>query len=256
MPRLIQHQMIAASTQLLYAFLVDLGIQFVFYIISASLKTEKFYDVSGMLTYISIVVTLLVTSSQQSPLAARQIILAAMTLFWTLRLGVFLFIRVLGHKDARFDELKLSFVKFSVPWVLQVAWIFLTALPVYIIIANPGYSQRNLIASDIVGIILWVGGLIIEITADVQKQNFKKIHPNDFVFTGIWAYSRYANYFGEVTLWFGVFVIACAGVVEDWQWVMVISPVFVTFLIVCISGVALSEVNAQKRYGYRISFND
>jgi steroid 5-alpha reductase family enzyme len=54
-------------------------------------------------------------------------------------------------------------------------------------------------------------------------QVFKKDHPKDFVQSGIWAWSRYANYFGEVTLWYGIFILAGAGVVESWQWVMVFS---------------------------------
>lgn len=244
----------STTSGLLTAFLIDIGIQFVFYLISASLKTERFYDVSAMLTYVSIISTLLGISNSNSPLSSRQIILGLFGLLWTTRLGIFLFIRVLSHRDARFDELKKSFAAFAVPWIAQVVWIYLSPLGIYVVISNRGADQSGLIWSDIIGIIVFIFGFCVETLADYQKQVFKTANPKDFITSGIWAYSRYANYFGEVVLWYGIFILAAAGVAEPWQWIIVLSPLFVTLLLVKGSGVALSEKGAQSRYGDREDF--
>ncbi|KAJ3116430.1 hypothetical protein HDU96_009687 [Phlyctochytrium bullatum] len=257
----------SVGSSLLTTFLVDFGIQLVFYVISAALATEILYDLSGALTYATCVLVALLWRRDNtfdpavpnpiSSLSPRQIIVTVLVLAWCARLGGFLFLRVLRTPDKRFDDLKSNFVKFSIPWILQVMWIFLTALAAFIVLANhpvpkkgnPSSTQPAFQWSDYVGLAIWLFGFIFETTADTQKQIFKNKHPRDFIRTGVWRYSRYANYFGEVTLWFGMFVLCAAGFVEPWQWVAVISPVFVFCLIYFISGVALLEASSEKRYG-------
>lgn len=256
-----------STSSLLLAFLIDFGMQFAFYIVSAIMKTEVLYDFSGFLTYTAIVITLMSTTgtgiwstgtgTANGPvggLAVRQFLLGTFVLVWTARLGIFLFIRVLSRKDDRFDELKTDPIKFAVPWFLQVVWIFISPLSVYVVLGNPASSQSSLIWSDYIGILVFIFGFSVETIADYQKQVFKKTNPRDFIQSGIWKYSRYANYFGEVVLWYGIFILSCAGVIESWQWVIVISPLFVNFLLYFGSGVALSEAGAQKRYGARQDF--
>jgi steroid 5-alpha reductase family enzyme len=86
--------------QIFLAFLIDVGIQLVFFAISAALKTEKYYDVSASLTYTSIIISLAMVSNSYSQLNARQILLSIFVLIWTIRLGFFLFKRVLSVKDS------------------------------------------------------------------------------------------------------------------------------------------------------------
>jgi steroid 5-alpha reductase family enzyme len=245
----------AVTSSLLLTFIIDFGIQFLFYIYSALSKTEKLYDLSGSLTYQACaLVALLVRADPDTiqTLSARQIIAAAGVLIWSLRLGIFLFIRVLRTEDKRFDQLKVNPLKFAVPWFLQVIWIYLTALPVWIILGNPGINSRSdLFWADILGIIIWTFGFTVEVIADTQKFIFKNKHPNDFISTGIWRYSRYANYFGEIVLWIGMFVLCTGGFVESWQWIAIISPLFVAFLITQVSGIPLLEKSSESRYGSR-----
>ena len=145
-----------------------------------------------------------------------------------------------------------------------VVWIFITPLPVYFVLANQG-QQRSLIWTDYIGIIIFLFGFAVESIADYQKQVFKKTNPRDFISTGtflyilikqigIYVYSRYPNYFGEVTLWYGLFILSIGGFVQDWQWFTLASPIFVNWLLVFGSGVALSEQGQQKRYGNREDF--
>lgn len=251
-----------STNSLLLAFLIDIGIQFAFYIVSAVLKSELFYDFSGFLTYSAIIITLMsLTATTSEPLsgpvgglAVRQFLLGLFVLIWTARLGIFLFIRVLSRKDERFDEFKNDPIKFAIPWLAQIVWIFISPLGPYIVIGNPASSQQQLIWSDYIGIIVFLFGFAVEAIADVQKQIFKKANPRDFISTGIWRYSRYANYFGEVVLWYGLFILSAGGIVEPWQWIIVISPIFVNLLLYYGSGVALSEMGAHKRYGHREDF--
>ncbi|KAJ3101555.1 hypothetical protein HDU97_001304 [Phlyctochytrium planicorne] len=252
----------SVGSSLLTTFLVDFGIQLVFYIISAALKTEILYDLSGALTYASCVIVGLLWRREQDDgtpngignLAVRQILVSVLVLLWCARLGGFLFVRVLRTPDKRFEDLKQNFAKFSIPWVLQVVWIFLTAFAVFVVIGNPSSTQQSLIWSDYIGLAIFAFGFIFETTADFQKQIFKNANPRDFIQTGVWRYSRYANYFGEVTLWVGMFILCAAGFVESWQWVTIISPIFVFCLIYFVSGVPLLEKSSQERYGSRPDF--
>ncbi|KAJ3258200.1 hypothetical protein HK103_004018 [Boothiomyces macroporosus] len=241
-----------ATSSIILTLIIDAGIQVFFYLISAALKTEKLYDLAGSLTYITCVIVAM--ANRNDGIAARQLIMGIFTLVWALRLGSYLFMRVLKHSDSRFADLKKSPIKFAIPWFLQIVWIYLTALPVFIILGNPSNSQQGLIWSDIVGIVLWAIGFLMEAVADAQKNKFKKEHPRDFITTGLFKYTRYPNYFGEVLLWFGMWVISCAGVAENWQWVSVVSPVFVYLLLVHGSGVALSEKGQKERYGERLDY--
>ncbi|KAL2915255.1 hypothetical protein HK105_205120 [Polyrhizophydium stewartii] len=247
------------GTSLLVTLAIDFGIQLAAYVVSAALHTERLYDLSGALAYLSCdVVALLWRQSGEGlgALAFRQVAAAIAAFVWSARLGSFLFARVLRVEDKRFDSFKKNPALFAIPFFMQVVWIFLAALPVWVVLANPGSSQPGLAWSDIVGLVIWAAGFVFEVVADNQKSAFKKDHPNDFVTTGVWAYSRYANYFGEVTLWIGMFVLCAAGFVEPWQWVSIVSPVFEFCLIWFVSGVPLAEQNAAKRYGSRADYQD
>ncbi|KAJ3251886.1 hypothetical protein HDU77_005547 [Chytriomyces hyalinus] len=233
---------------------VDFGIQLVFYIYSAARQTETLYDLSGSLTYIvCVLVALLLRDNGDvnaiSSLHPRQIVAAALVLIWALRLGSFLFMRVQKHADRRFDTLKTNPVQFAIPWSLQVIWIFLTAFPVFAILGNISTAQNAFGASDGIGIAIWVFGFVVEAVADAQKSAFKTKNPTKFMQTGLFKYSRYPNYFGEVTLWVGMFILCANGFTDSWQWVTIISPIFVFCLIYFLSGVAMLEKSSEARYG-------
>lgn len=221
------------------------------YLISAPLQTERLYDLCGSITYLTtVLVALLVRPDPLHSLSGRQICTACLVIIWCLRLGIFLAVRVHSVPDKRFDEIKVDCVKFIVPWVAQTVWVFLTALPVYIVLGNPTHSQPPLgYWSDVVGIAVWIAGFSLEVVADQQKQSFKNRNPRDFMRSGVWAYSRWPNYFGEVSLWAGMWVLCARGFVEDWQFFSAISPLFVFALVYFGSGVAMSDANADKRYG-------
>jgi steroid 5-alpha reductase family enzyme len=128
---------------------------------------------------------------------------------WGLRLSAFLFFRVLkSGKDDRFDDIRQHFIKFLGFWTLQFLWVWLGSLP--IVVLNSPNIQRNAqpkfgTGRDIAGVILFAIALTIESIADIHKYRFRVAHPEkkEFVSTGLYAYSRHPNYFGEILAQFG-----------------------------------------------------
>lgn len=221
-------------------------IQWLAFIPAFKAQTEKYYDLTGALTYISITVLLVLLTPAVD---ARGLLLAAMVVVWAARLGSFLFRRVRRHgKDDRFDELKPSFFRFLNTWTLQGLWVVLTAAAAWIAITSA--TRVGLDGWALAGVVVWAAGFGIEIVADRQKSRFKADPANKgkFISTGLWSKSRHPNYFGEIVLWIGVLLVAVP-VLEGWQWVALLSPVFVAFLLIKGSGIPPLEKKADQKWG-------
>ncbi|MEX1279620.1 MAG: DUF1295 domain-containing protein [Acidimicrobiia bacterium] len=221
-------------------------INWLVFIPSYAAKTEDFYDLTGSFTYISVTVLALVLSGD---LDARAIVIGAMVLVWAVRLGTFLFRRVRrSGGDDRFDQIKVDFLRFLMTWTLQGLWVLLTAAAALAVITGEAREPIGWVA--IVGFAVWVAGFTIEVVADRQKSAFKADPANEgrFINTGLWAWSRHPNYFGEITLWTGI-AIAAIPVLSGWRWVVLISPIFVYLLITRVSGVPMLEKKADNRWG-------
>jgi steroid 5-alpha reductase family enzyme len=215
--------------------------------IPAALKqTERYYDLVGGITYISITLVAVALSGE---LDLRAMLVAAMVMFWSLRLATFLFRRISRDgKDSRFDTIKNRPLRFFMAWTIQGLWVLLTAAAALAVIT--GGVREPLGAIGIAGIAIWSIGILIEIVSDRQKSNFRSNPDNrgKFINTGLWAWSRHPNYFGEIVLWTGMAIVAVP-VLHGWQWVTLISPVFVTFLLTKVSGIPLLEEKADQRWG-------
>ena len=168
---------------------------------------------------------------------------------WAARLGSFLFRRVRrSGKDDRFDGIKPSFVRFLNVWTIQGLWVALTIAAALAAITSA--VKVDVDAFAIVGGLVWLAGFAIEAMADHQKNRFRadSSSKGQFIRTGLWAWSRHPNYFGEITLWTGIAIIAFP-VLQGWQLATLISPVFVFLLITRVSGVPLLEKKADERWG-------
>jgi steroid 5-alpha reductase family enzyme len=238
-----------------FAFAVGLAfvIQWLVFIPSYLKQTEQFFDLTGSLTYIS--VTLLAVLASPG-VDARAYLLAGLVIVWAVRLGSFLFGRIRkAGKDDRFDELKPSFFRFLNVWTIQGLWVTFTAAAAWVTITSA--TRRGIDLLTFIGLALWVIGFSIEVTADSQKSRFNADPANKgrFIRTGLWARSRHPNYFGEILLWVGVAVIALP-VLQGWQWVAMISPLFVTLLLTKVSGIPLLEKKADKKWGGQPEYED
>jgi steroid 5-alpha reductase family enzyme len=221
-------------------------IQWLVFIPSYVFQTERFYDLTGSFTYITVTLTAVLLSPITD---GRSLLLLALVVIWAGRLGTFLFRRVLkAGKDARFDELKVSFLRFLNTWTLQGLWVSFTLAAA--LAAITGSTRRPLGLFALVGFLVWAMGFAIEVVADAQKSRFRSVPENKgkFIHTGLWAWSRHPNYFGEIVLWIGVAIITLP-VLRGWQWVTLISPVFVTLLITRVSGIPILEKRADEKWG-------
>lgn len=232
----------------LFAFSVGLAflIQWLAFIPAFVMQTEKFFDLTGSITYISVITIAFIFSKAVD---GRTILLLALVVIWAIRLGTFLFGRIKkAGKDDRFDEIKPSFIRFLNVWTIQGLWVTFTMAAALVAITTSTRKELDIFA--IIGFLVWVFGFAFEVVADTQKSRFSANPDNKgkFIHTGLWSRSRHPNYFGEIVLWIGVAIIALP-VLQGWQWVAMISPMFVTLLLTRVSGVPLLEKKADKKWG-------
>lgn len=209
-------------------------------------QNETFFDLTGSITYVSVMLlTLLLTPVRD----ARSFLVAALVIIWAIRLGSFLHRRIQRTgRDGRFDQLKIHFWRFLNVWTIQALWVTFTAATAMVVLTTANRKELGMFA--LIGFILWVIGFCIEIVADTQKSRFRADPANEdqFIQSGLWRYSRHPNYLGEIILWIGMAVIALP-VLQGWQWIALISPIFVTLLLTRVSGVPILERRADAKWG-------
>jgi steroid 5-alpha reductase family enzyme len=232
----------------LFALSVGLAflIQWLAFIPSYLQQNERFFDLTGSITYISVTVIAVLLGPVVD---GRSILLLALVVIWAARLGTFLFRRIRkAGKDARFDAIKPSFIRFLTTWTVQGLWVTFTLAAALAAITTTTRKELGVFA--LIGFLVWVFGFSTEVAADAQKSRFRANPENKgkFIHTGLWARSRHPNYFGEIVLWIGVAIIALP-ILRGWQWVTLISPVFVTLLLTRISGVPMLEKRADEKWG-------
>ena len=225
------------------------GLQITGFVPSFYLKSEKYYDLFGGLSFISSIFLMLFLKIRiTNDLSTREIILATCVLLWTIRLSFFLFQRVKRvGKDVRFDNLKFSFSKFLLAWMTQGLWVFMCLLPILTVFSSP---TNNEVFYFSLGVFIYLIGLFIEIIADYQKTTHNKINnkKRKFISSGLWSRSRHPNYFGEFLIWTGITII-CFPVFSGFKYLGLITPIFIYLLLNYISGVNLLEERAKEKWG-------
>ena len=232
-----------------FKFLISLAvlIQFAIFLPSFLFQTEKFYDLTGSLTFISI--SSIAYFSLDNP-TTIDTILYLYVIVWAGRLGIFLFRRInKDGKDERFDKAKKKFFWFLQYWMGQAAWVVFTAGASILAILSPVEAELEVLA--FIGIFLWWSGFLIEVIADYQKRKFRETSDSKtkFISTGLWTGSRHPNYFGEITLWVGMAVISLSSLSGIEYVTAIVSPVFIYLLLVKLEGVPMLERIADERYG-------
>lgn len=224
---------------------VAFGVNWVAFVPAYLGRTERFYDLTGTLTYLTVVVLALVAGSGST----RSVLLGVLIAVWALRLGTFLVERIRRDgSDGRFDQIKLDPLRFAMSWTLQGLWVLLTAGAALAAMTSGDRSDPGPVA--LAGALVWVVGFAVEVVADAQKRAFRADPANRgrFITSGLWAWSRHPNYLGEITLWVGIAVIALPAL-EGWQHLTLVSPVFVALLLTRVSGIPLLEARGRSRWG-------
>ena len=228
---------------ILLSFAVALVVNAAFFAIAAARKTDVVTDLSYSLSFAVLALALPFVGAGE----AVQLVASLLVLLWAARLGLYLFRRILRIKvDHRFDEMRDRPLRFARFWLLQAVSVAVIMLPVSYLLGlddPPGFGLWAL-----TGAAVWLVGLAIETAADAQKSAFKEKNPDRFVTSGLWRYSRHPNYFGEILVWWGLFVYAVPAL-DGWAFAVVAGPVFITLLLLFVSGIPLLERSADAKYG-------
>jgi steroid 5-alpha reductase family enzyme len=232
-------------TAILASFGVALALNGAFFVVAATRKTDVVTDLSYSLTFIVSAIVLPFTGARQPV----QLVASLLVIAWALRLGAYLFRRILHMKiDHRFDGIREQPLRFARFWFLQAITVAVVMLPVSYLLdqAHPPVFG----AWGIVGVLVWLTGFLIETLADAQKAAFRARDENRsrFVADGLWRYSRHPNYFGEMLVWWGLFLVAVP-VLHGAAFAVVIGPVFITLLLLFVSGIPPLERSAEEKYG-------
>lgn len=247
--------MAVRQSTLLGALAVDFAIQLVGWAIACLLRTDKTYDMFGSLTFFTLSISSLVYSGVMQ---WRQVVVSVFVCVWAARLGSFLVYRVFKTGgDSRLEPVKDKPGVFLAYWLVQGVWVFVTLLPVLVLntaLAPPPGVQWT----DALGCVLWGAGFLMEALADAQKLAFKADPANKgrFINTGLWRYSRYPNYCGEMICWFGVFATCTAAFDSPWWYCSVASPLFVVYILTSLSGIPIQEKQAQQRWGNEVGYQE
>ena len=149
-------------------------------------------------------------------------------------------------------------------YIFQIIWVWTVSLPVTLLNSPAGSNPANgggnppLGARDIAGIVMWSIGFLWETIADFHKFSWRMSKPpkSQFIHSGLWKLSRAPNYFGEILLWWGIFVIANSVAVSDIAnenvkkalWASIFSPIFTMFLLLGLSGLPLTQKPTAKKF--------
>ena len=225
-------------------------IQWVAFIPAYLFQTEKFYDLTGSLTYLTVIWFVYLSSNQVGELNIQNLIVTVLISIWAIRLGSFLFSRI--HKDGedkRFRSIKTSASQFFMTWTLQGMWVSICSMCAITGIS----SSEGLVLNSLfyLGFTLFVIGFSIEVIADHQKTVFRAIKENKekFISTGLWSKSQHPNYFGEILLWSSIAIMSFSSL-SGTQYLTMISPIFTYVLLVYISGVRMLDDMGNKKWGH------
>ena len=224
---------------------IAFAVQWVIFIHAWFAHTERFFDLTGSLTYMAMVVAACVLGQAYD---VRSLVIVGLIVIWALRLGPFLFFRIRkAGEDRRFRSIKVSFPTFLMTWTLQGAWVYITASAGLAAITSGQTVPLEM--WFYIGLALWVIGFAMEVVADQQKTTFRSDPANAdaYITSGLWAWSRHPNYFGEILLWIGIAVMALPALQGN-QVFLMLSPLWVVFLLVMVSGVRMLETRGYKRW--------
>lgn len=221
----------------------------VWFLLSLYVKRNDVADIAWGIGFIF----LSLLSLTQTAFSLRGSILFILVSIWGIRLARHILLRNRNkpedfrYKNWRTDWGKWVFIRsYLQVYILQGTFMFIIALP---ILLSNNSTQTTFSLMNMVGIVVWCIGFFFESTADNQLKIFRQNVKNrgKILQTGLWKYSRHPNYFGEVTLWWGVWLVSLNG---QYSLLSLLGPITITFLILFVSGVPLLE----KKYANRADF--
>lgn len=250
---------------IIWIFLISLGINYLFFIFAFIFKSDVFTDITYALSFSLISI---IFFAWYRNFSLNQILVFILINIWALRLGTYLFARIIKIKvDHRFDEMRDSFWKFGVFWTLQAFTVFITVLPGTMFLTFDANSLNNNLTSLFsLFLLISLFGLTFETIADLQKNKFfnnLKTQKDPFLKTGLWKITRHPNYFGEMLVWYGIALTFISSVIFNSENLLnyslilfLICPLYMNISLIYISGIFLLEIREFERYWNEEGYQD
>ncbi|XP_055341705.1 uncharacterized protein LOC129590476 [Paramacrobiotus metropolitanus] len=251
-------------------------------------RLRRFKEVAGGITFCAVAGTTFAFSQHYY---LRQILLTSFVCLWAIRLAAYLCYRqtvleeeqrdmlvqlqattVIGKEDDQPPSFSAQrkWARLLVFWTFQAFWAFIVSIPLVLsnspvmdhlhVAGMPADQPLYVTDLDIMGIVMWAVGFLIEFCADCQKFRFRRKPSNEdkFCDDGLWTWSRHPNYFGELLQWWGIFVMYSQLISERrrWMWLGLCSPLAVSGAILFLSGMPPQEQSAHLRYGHDEDYQD
>ncbi|MCH2520343.1 MAG: DUF1295 domain-containing protein [Dehalococcoidia bacterium] len=223
------------------------GIQWILFVPAYIFQTEKFFDLTGGVTY---VIAMIFTVALAENMTLVGYILALMIIVWALRLSSFLFLRIRRDGfDKRFTTIKPSMSRFFMTWNLQGLWVLSCSSPALAAIAADS-GELEITPYAVIGALIWGIGFVLEILADGQKKRFRADPANEgkFITSGLWAWSRHPNYLGEILLWTGILIMVIPELI-GWQYITALSVPYTIFMLTKVSGIRMLDEHGDAKWG-------
>jgi steroid 5-alpha reductase family enzyme len=212
-----------------------------------SLVKRNVSIVDGMWPLMFLIAALCYTASLDSQ-SSRSLLVLSLVLFWSLRLSAHIFWRNWGEdEDYRYRRIRannspnFAFKSLYIVFGLQAVLALIVSMPLLPAIS----SAQGIGLLDLAGIALWLLGFLFESVGDYQLARFRSAPQSKgkVLDTGLWRHTRHPNYFGDLCVWWGFYLIA----VSAGGWWTVLSPLLMSVLLLKVSGVALLERDIGER---------
>jgi steroid 5-alpha reductase family enzyme len=233
-------------SSVLIALAMCLVIQIGFFVFAFLQKSDKFTDLSYGLTFVVVTVLYWLLSSVHGV----QTIVTALVTLWGVRLAGYLYMRILKLKrDYRFDGVRENVRSFARFWLFQAISIWIILWPTLIVMSYEKIMKISVFT--VTGTIIWIMGFWIETMADLQKSGFRSNPENNgkWVDVGLWHHSQYPNYFGEMSMWWGIFVISIP-FLSGVTWLVILGPLFISCLLLFVTGIPPLAKKHKQEYGH------
>ena len=246
------------SNPILLSLILCVALNLFIFLFAFKFQTDKMTDITYAATFALVAIAFWYLYGDQTN--QYRLVLMGMQVIWAIRLGAYLLVRVFKKgKDHRFDQWRNSFIRFGRFWLLQGVSIWIISLPTIAGLSAEDALVNKATSSILfpIGVCLWLAGFLLETIADAQKFKFRNDPKNDgqFMDEGLFSFVRFPNYLGEILVWVGVF-IAVIPLLEGWNWLTIVGPIWITFLLTSLSGIPHLEKSNAKRYGEMESFQE